>query len=81
MKASNHYVKVVEWSEADQCYIGTCPNLMYGGCHGENEKAVFDELCNIVDEIILLYENENKKLPTPTVGKDFVNKILNAEAA
>jgi predicted RNase H-like HicB family nuclease len=81
MKASNHYVKVVEWSEVDQCYIGSCPNLMYGGCHGENEKEVFDELCDIVDEIILLYKNENKELPKPTVGKDLVNKILNAEAA
>jgi predicted RNase H-like HicB family nuclease len=81
MKASNNYLKVVEWSEADQCYIGSCPNLMYGGCHGDNEKEVFDELCDIVDEIILLYENENKELPTPTVGKDLVNKILNAEAA
>jgi hypothetical protein len=54
---------------------------MYGGCHGENEKAVFDELCTLVDEIILLYKNENKALPAPTVGKDLVNKILNTEAA
>ena len=40
MKDSMHYVKIVEWSDEDQCYVGSCPGLLYGGCHGNNEKEV-----------------------------------------
>ena len=42
MKDSSRYVKVVEWSEKDKCFVGSCPGLFYGGCHGKNEKAVFE---------------------------------------
>ena len=49
MKDSMHYVKIVEWSDEDQCYVGSCPGLFYGGCHGNNEKEVFAELCEIVE--------------------------------
>jgi len=48
--------KVVEWSEEDQCYVGSAPGLILGGCHGEDERGVFDELCRIVDEAIGLYQ-------------------------
>jgi len=44
MKDSARNVKIVEWSDADQCYVGTAPGLIYGGCHGANEKQVFDQL-------------------------------------
>jgi len=54
MKDSAKYVKIVEWSEEDQCYVGSAPGLIYGGCHGDNEKQVFDELCHIVEEAIAL---------------------------
>ena len=40
MKNSDRYLKIVEWSEEDQCYVGSCPNLIYGGCHGNNEAEV-----------------------------------------
>jgi predicted RNase H-like HicB family nuclease len=52
MKDSARYVKIVEWSEEDQCYVGSCPGLIYGGCHGKDERQVFEELCEIVDEAI-----------------------------
>ena len=52
MKESARYVKIVEWSDADQCFVGSCPDLLYGGCHGDDEKAVFAELCDIVEEVI-----------------------------
>ena len=55
MKDSAKYVKIVEWSEEDQCYVGSAPGLIYGGCHGSDEKAVFDELCRIVEGAIDLY--------------------------
>ena len=51
MKDSARYAKVVAWSEEDQHYIGYAPGLVSGGCcHGDDEKAVFAELCEIVDE-------------------------------
>ncbi|MBI5584255.1 MAG: hypothetical protein HY892_10550 [Deltaproteobacteria bacterium] len=78
MKESARYVKIVEWSEEDQCYVGSSPGLMFGGCHGPDEKAVFDELCAIVEEVIALYHQEGKPLPPPTSGRDFANKMQNA---
>lgn len=76
MKDSMHYVKIVEWSEKDQCYVGSCPGLLYGGCHGNDEKEVFAELCEIVEEVIELYKKERKQLPPPTSGKDYANRML-----
>lgn len=65
MSTTNHYQKIIAWSEEDQCYVGTCPSLMYGGCHGDNEKEVFDELCKLVEETIKHYQDENIELPQP----------------
>lgn len=78
MKESARYVKIVEWSEADQCFVGSCPGLFYGGCHGEDEKEVFAELCQIVDEVIELYKADGKPLPPPTSGKDYANRLQDA---
>ena len=75
MKASAQYVKIVEWSEEDQCYVGSCPGLFYGGCHGQDEQEVFAELCEIVEETIELYHREGKPLPPATSGKDYANKM------
>ena len=36
MKASDRYLKIVEWSDEDGCYVGTCPGLMLGGVHGDD---------------------------------------------
>jgi predicted RNase H-like HicB family nuclease len=75
VKDSARYAKIVEWSEEDQCYVGSSPGLIYGGCHGDDEKAVFAELCSIVEEAIALYRAEGRPLPPPTSGKDFANKM------
>lgn len=75
MKESSLYAKVVEWSEEDQCFVGSAPGLVYGGCHGPDEKEVFDQLCRIVDEIIQLYHQEGKPLPPPTAGRDLANSL------
>lgn len=77
MKDSAKYVKIVEWSEEDQCYVGSSPGLIYGGCHGNDEKQVFDELCQIVEEAIAIYHKEGKPLPPQTSGRDFANKMQN----
>ncbi|MCP5158611.1 MAG: hypothetical protein H6975_04215 [Gammaproteobacteria bacterium] len=76
MNGSIRYVKIVEWSEEDQCFVGSCPELFYGGCHGGDEKQVFAELCDIVEETIELYKTDGKPLPATTAGKDYANKML-----
>ncbi len=78
MKDSAKYVKLVEWDEEDQCFVGSAPGLIYGGCHGNDEKEVFNELCRIVEETIELYHKEGKPLPPPTAGRDYANKLQGA---
>lgn len=75
MKASARYAKIVEWSDEDNCYIGSAPGLIRGGCHGDDEQAVFEELCQVVEETIAIYAAEGKPLPPPTSGRDFVNRM------
>ncbi len=75
MTKGDEYVKIVEWSDEDSCFIGSYPELFYGGCHRNDARGVFDELCQIVDETIALYEEDGKPLPAPLSGKDFVNAM------
>lgn len=77
MKESARYVKIVEWSEEDGCFVGSCPGLLYGGCHGDDELAVFEQLCEAVDEVVELYKRDGKPLPPPTSGRDYATKMLN----
>jgi predicted RNase H-like HicB family nuclease len=76
VKASARYVKIVEWSDEDQCFVGSCPGLLYGGCHGDDEQAVFSELCEIVDETIELFNQDGRPLSPATAGKDYANKMI-----
>jgi predicted RNase H-like HicB family nuclease len=78
MKDSARYAKIVEWSEEDRCYMGSAPGLIYGGCHGDDERQVFAELCQIVEEAIALYRADNKPLPPPTSGRDYANRMQHA---
>jgi predicted RNase H-like HicB family nuclease len=66
VKDSARYAKIVSWSDEDGCYIGRAPGLIDGGCHGEDERAVFDELCVIVEEVVALYQADGKPLPPAT---------------
>jgi len=75
MKEADKYVKLVEWSDQNQCFIGSCPQLFYGGCHGNEPRAVFDELCQIVEEMIEIYKQDGKTLPPPLSGKELVNAM------
>lgn len=75
MKESAKYAKIVEWSDEDQCYVGSAPGLVYGGCHGDDERRVFEELCSVVEEAIELYRRDGRPLPPATSGRDLANKL------
>jgi hypothetical protein len=77
MKDSARYAKIVEWSNEDCCYVGSAPGLIFGGCHGSDEKQVFAELCIIVEEAIVLYRAQGKLLPPATAGHDFATRMQN----
>ena len=76
MKTTDRYVKIVEWSEEDQCYVGTCPGLMLGGIHGDDEVAVYRELSQAVEEWIKLCEQDGEPLPKATAGKEYSGKFV-----
>jgi predicted RNase H-like HicB family nuclease len=78
VKASAQYVKVVEWSDEDQCFVGQCPGIIGPCCHGDDEAQVYAELCHIVEEWIALIQQEGQPLPPPTAGRQFAEKILAA---
>ena len=48
--AAARYLKIVEWSDEDKCFVGRCPSLFLGGCHGSDETKVHTELCELVEE-------------------------------
>ena len=75
MRDADRYVKIVEWSEEDQCYVGSAPGLIHGGCHGPDEQKVFAELCRIVEEAVELYRADQKSLPPATAGRDLANRL------
>ncbi len=75
MSDSARYIKIVEWSDVEGCYVGSSPGLFYGGCHGDDEQLVFAELCQIVEETIELYHKDGKPLPPPTAGQVIAERI------
>lgn len=76
MKTSHRYLKIVEWSEEDGCYVGTCPGLMLGGVHGGEEAKVYAELCQAVEEWIAIHEQDGAPLPPATAGRDYSGKFV-----
>ena len=75
MKKSDRFLKIVEWSEEDGCYVGRCPELMFGGVHGKNEKQVFAELCEVIDEWVAKAKADNEELPEGMAGKQYSGKF------
>ncbi|MDO8519751.1 MAG: toxin-antitoxin system HicB family antitoxin [Deltaproteobacteria bacterium] len=75
-KISDQYLKIVEWSKEDDCYVGLAPGLIIGGVHGKDQIKVFQELCKTVDEAIALLKKEGRPLPPATANKKYSGKIL-----
>jgi predicted RNase H-like HicB family nuclease len=66
MKTSDRYHKWVEWSEANQAYLGKCPDLITG-IHGDDPQEVYADLCEVIEDVITHFESENRPLPAPNV--------------
>ncbi len=75
MKKKDQYLKIVEWSDEDQCYIGSIPGWIGKCCHGDNEEDVYRQLCRILEEWIEIYEADNMPLPSSISGKKYSGKF------
>ncbi|MBW1940889.1 MAG: toxin-antitoxin system HicB family antitoxin [Deltaproteobacteria bacterium] len=75
MKKKDRYLKIVEWSEEDQCYVGSIPGWIGKCCHGDNEEEVYHELCQILEEWIELYEKDGIPLPSKITAKNYSGKF------
>jgi len=75
MKKKDHYLKIVEWSDEDRCYIGSIPGWIGKCCHGDNEEDVYRQLCRILEEWIEIYEEDNMPLPSSISGKKYSGKF------
>ena len=65
MKTQDQYLKFVQWSVEDNCYVGYCPDLFpWGGvCHGHVEEETYHQLCGLVCEEVNQYQESGKPLP------------------
>ena len=70
------YLKVVEWSKEDGCYIGSAPPIIGQCCHGDTEANVMAQLAVIVEEWVESLLTDGKPLPATTANKDFSGKFL-----
>ena len=71
MRDADRYLKIVEWSPEDGCYVGTCPGLMLGGVHGDDEQKVYADLCDAVEEWISIHARDGLPLPPATANRDY----------
>ena len=76
MKISDQYIKLVEWSEEDQCYIGSSPGFIGPCCHGHDETRVYKELCKIVEEWVEIHQQDGLPLPETFADKSFSGKFV-----
>jgi predicted HicB family RNase H-like nuclease len=74
--AAARYLKLVEWSDKDRVFVGRCPGLFYGGCHGSDEARVYRRLCKLVEEHVAELIKKREALPTATAGKTYSGKFL-----
>jgi predicted HicB family RNase H-like nuclease len=65
MRDKDKYLKIVEWSSEDNCYVGLIPGWIGKCCHGDDEFKVYQELAKILDEWIDIYKNDKRPLPHP----------------
>ncbi len=76
MKIADQYIKLVEWSEEDQCYVGSSPGFIGSCCHGSDEAKVYKQLCDIVEEWVEVHQQEGLPMPESLVGKSFSGKFV-----
>ena len=57
----HRYNLVIHWSDEDKAWVGTCPELFYGGVHADTKEKALKELSSVVEEMI----ESGDDLPAP----------------
>ena len=69
------YLKLVEWSEEDACFVGSAPPIITAACHGDDPVEVYRELCVIVKEWLDIMQADGCPLPAPTLRRQYSGKF------
>lgn len=79
MRSENdRYSRIIEWDETDQCFVGRCPELFLGGCHGSSRGEVESQLQEIINDVIQDYKNSGKQLPPAAKRSPRFNAAIEA---
>jgi predicted RNase H-like HicB family nuclease len=73
---ARRYLKLVEWSEKDGCFVGSAPPIIGPCCHGRTEAEVMAQLSEIVEEWVGIMLGEGHPLPAATAGKKFSGQFV-----
>lgn len=70
------YLRVVEWSPDDRCFVGSAPPLIGRCCHGPTEAGVLKQLKRIVDEWLRLADDEHITVPPAEPFSQYSGRFL-----
>lgn len=65
---AERYIKLVRWSDEDDCFVGSIPDLCGDCCHGETEAEVYAKLVLIAQELVTDYLDEGGPTKLPPVS-------------
>lgn len=70
------YLRVVEWSPEDRCFVGSAPPLIGRCCHGATEASVLKQLKPIVEKWIRLADKDSATLPSAERSNAYSGRFL-----
>lgn len=73
---ARRYLKLVEWSEADGCFVGSAPPIIGPCCHGKNEAEVMARLSKIVEDWVEIMLRDGHPLPAGSAGKKYSGQFV-----
>jgi predicted RNase H-like HicB family nuclease len=73
---ARRYLKLVEWSDKDDCFVGSAPPIIGPCCHGRTETEVMAQLSTIVGEWVRIMLADGHPLPAGTAGKKYSGQFV-----
>lgn len=73
---ARRYLKLVEWSDRDGCFVGSAPPIIGPCCHGRTEAEVMAQLSTIVEEWVEIMLGDGHPLPAATTGKKYSGQFV-----
>jgi len=73
---ARRYLKLVEWSDKEGCFVGSAPPIIGPCCHGRTEAEVMAQLTPIVEEWVEIMLRDGHPLPVGTAGKKYSGQFV-----